>query len=411
MTPAHHLPQTDGELEPTARILVTGGRGTGKSETAQNFANQHGGLYLPVSPHAQISGLATSVADEIALGLEQHVTGREELTRRVRAIAAALGIENLLDADPLKLSGGQTQLAVLASLLALGAPVLALDEPLLGLDSRMKQRVLAALGSYDGAVLWTAARPTPAERALAARVIELEAEAVGVDLPCTDITLPTRQPLELTARSLALSPLPPARRRWGRAALPPTPIQTGLNLTLAPGETLLLTGANGSGKSTLLRSLAGLLPPAGGTVTLGGVAPADLPAPQRVRRVQLIAQSPAHHFLAPSVAGELTLGAGATSSKDVRTHLLTATGLTGHENTHPLDLLPAEQHLLTLASALAGATPCLLLDEPTERLDERGVRQLLCLLDAHRAAGGSAIIATHDPALHTHLPRNTLHLT
>lgn len=387
--------------------MVTGQDGSGKSQVARDFADARGGIYMACAPYARMSGLATTVADEIALGLERRVDSVAELTAAVQAIAAQLGIEGLLGADPLKLSGGQTQLVALAYLLVMGAPALAIDEPLRGLDQQMQARVLDALCVYEGLVLWISARPTAGERDIASHVLDLgqgksSYQPVG-------LRLPPRLPMTLKGQDLGISPLLPARRRrrTKQAALL---LQQNLSFQLRGGETLLVGGANGSGKSTLLRTLAGLQPPASGVVLVGEKEPATLPAPQRVRHVQLVAQSPAHHFLAPTVAEELKLGAGADSSQQVREGLLAAIGLRGQEKTHPLDLLPAQQRLLTIVSALAGATPCLLLDEPTEELDDYGLRCLIDLLQAHLGAGGSIVIATHDPEFYTALGGTHLNL-
>lgn len=387
--------------------MVTGQDGSGKSQVARDFADARGGIYMACAPYARMSGLATTVADEIALGLERRVDSVAELTAAVQAIAAQLGIEGLLGADPLKLSGGQTQLVALAYLLVMGAPALAIDEPLRGLDQQMQARVLDALCVYEGLVLWISARPTAGERDIASHVLDLgqgksSYQPVG-------LRLPPRLPMTLKGQDLGISPLLPARRRrrTKQAALL---LQQNLSFQLRGGETLLVGGANGSGKSTLLRTLAGLQPPASGVVLVGEKEPATLPAPQRVRYVQLVAQSPAHHFLAPTVAEELKLGVGADSSQQVRESLLAAIGLRGQENIHPLDLLPTQQRLLTVASALAGATPCLLLDEPTEQLDDHGLQRLIDLLQAHQEAGGGIVIATHEPELYTALGGTHLNL-
>lgn len=64
-----------------------------------------------------------------------------------------------------------------------------------------------------------------------------------------------------------------------------------VSLDLAPGSLVGLIGPNGAGKSTLLRSLAGLLRPGTGTVTLDGVPLADLPSRERGRRIGYLPQS------------------------------------------------------------------------------------------------------------------------
>ena len=62
----------------------------------------------------------------------------------------------------------------------------------------------------------------------------------------------------------------------------PDQILRGVSFSVADGEFVALAGPNGAGKSTLLRLLLGLLPPAGGTISLLGAPPGRLPEPWRV---------------------------------------------------------------------------------------------------------------------------------
>lgn len=389
------------------RTLVFGARGTGKSARLQAWARERDGLFVPSNPHALMTGLVPTVAEEIALGVEQVVDSRDQLHWAVQAVAADLGITDLLAAHPLQLSGGQTQLVALAAYLVLGqvdgsldgaaVPALALDEPLLGLDDAMRARVLDAFARYPADLAWASARPQADEKSLAASVENLgESISPSAGAPSPP-PLPARAAADVLARDLAISPVASARRRWKKPV--PHPVATGINLDLAPGDCLILTGPNGAGKSTLLRTIAGLLPPASGQLTIGGIPPHQQDAPARVALAQLVAQTPAHHFLAPTVDADMQLGSGNRAEPALRTALRDAVLPAGSGQTHPLDLLPTEQHLLALAEALAAGASCLLLDEPTAGLDTPGLQQVAALIAAHCAAGGSAIVATHDQQL------------
>ncbi len=389
------------------RTLVLGARGTGKSARLQTWAQERDGLFVPSNPQALMTGLVPTVAEEIALGVEQAVDSREQLHRAVQAVAADLGITDLLAAHPLQLSGGQTQLVALAAYLVLGrmdenldgvaAPALALDEPLLGLDDAMRARVLDAFTRYPADLAWASARPQADEESLAASVENLgEGVAPSAGAPSLP-PLPARAAADVLARDLSISPVAPARRRWKKPVAPS--VATGINMDLTPGDCLILTGPNGTGKSTLLRTIAGLLPPVAGQLTIGGLQPHRQDAPARAALAQLVAQTPAHHFLASTVDADMKLGNGAKASGPTREALRDAVLPTGSGETHPLDLLPAEQHLLALAEALTAGASCLLLDEPTAGLDAPGLEQVAALIAAHCTAGGSAIVATHDKQL------------
>lgn len=387
-------------------MLVLGARGTGKSARLQAWARERDGLFVPSNAHALMTGLVPTVAEEIALGVEQAVDSRNQLHRAVQAVAADLGITDLLAAHPLQLSGGQTQLVALAAYLVLGqidgnldgaaVPALALDEPLLGLDHVMRARVLDAFSRYPANLAWASARPQTDEEDLATELQDLgQGAAQPAETPL--VALPTRVAADVLAHGLAISPVAPSRRRWKKPVA--HPVATGIDLDLDPGDCLILTGPNGAGKSTLLRTVAGLLPPAYGHLTIGGVPPHQQDAPARVALAQLVAQTPAHHFLAPTVDADMQLGNGSRAEPALRTSLRDTVLPAGSGQTHPLDLLPTEQHLLALAEALASGPSCLLLDEPTAGLDTPGLEQATALIAAHCTAGGSAIVATHDPEL------------
>jgi energy-coupling factor transporter ATP-binding protein EcfA2 len=91
-------------------------------------------------PEAQLS--QATVADEIALGLEQLAVDPDDMPRRIADALAMVGLDGLEDRSPLGLSGGQQQRLALASVLAMRPTVLFLDEPTSNLDPLGKAEVL-----------------------------------------------------------------------------------------------------------------------------------------------------------------------------------------------------------------------------------------------------------------------------
>ena len=80
-----------------------------------------------------------TVAENIASPLK--LRGERNVAQRVRALAATLHIEALLDRLPAELSGGQQQRVALARALAKGAPLMLLDEPLVNLDYKLREEL------------------------------------------------------------------------------------------------------------------------------------------------------------------------------------------------------------------------------------------------------------------------------
>jgi putative ABC transport system ATP-binding protein len=185
-----------------------------------------------------------------------------------------------------------------------------------------------------------------------------------------------------------------------------TEILKGIDLDIAPGESIAILGPSGSGKSSLMAILAGLERASGGEVRVGGVdyGPLDEDALARHRRgrIGIILQS--FHLLPTmnaleNVAVPLELAGEADAFARAEAEL-EAVGL-GHRLTHyPAQLSGGEQQRVAIARATAPRPGTLFADEPTGNLDGRTGQQIIALLfDRQQATGATLVIITHDPAL------------
>ncbi|WP_279481141.1 heme ABC exporter ATP-binding protein CcmA [Aureimonas sp. SK2] len=171
-----------------------------------------------------------------------------------------------------------------------------------------------------------------------------------------------------------------------------------LDLTLSAGEALVVTGPNGAGKSTLLRTLAGLLPPLTGGVSVAG---ARVPDGEPARRPIEAAHYLGHrNAMKPgrTVGAELAfwadfLGRPALSPEEA----LAAVGLDGAAELAVGALSAGQQRRAAFARLLVCARPLWLLDEPTTALDGASQARIAGLCRAHRERGGIVIAATHQP--------------
>lgn len=169
---------------------------------------------------------------------------------------------------------------------------------------------------------------------------------------------------------------------------------SGVSFELAAGEALMLTGPNGSGKSTLLRLVAGLLPVSGGSLTCGDHRAGEAGVSETVHYVgHLDAVKPAL-TVRETLDFWVTLFDGHRQDVDMGLARLALTPLADL----PAGLLSAGQkRRLALARLMLGARPLWLLDEPTVSLDRDSEQALGGMIEAHLAAGGLALIASHTP--------------
>jgi energy-coupling factor transport system ATP-binding protein len=96
-------------------------------------------------PAGQLSMVADTVIEEVAFGPANLGLSRDEVVGRSMAALDAVGVGDLAERDPRRLSGGQQQLVVMAGLLAMRPRYLVLDEPVAHLDAMSGRLVAAAV--------------------------------------------------------------------------------------------------------------------------------------------------------------------------------------------------------------------------------------------------------------------------
>ena len=171
---------------------------------------------------------------------------------------------------------------------------------------------------------------------------------------------------------------------------------TDVNIETQPGEAVVIIGRSGCGKSTLLQVVAGLLPPAQGTVHLDG-ALVEAPSPRWV----MMFQAP-HLFPWMRVAQNVGIGLrfAGWSPEEVRARVMETLRLVDLEafaDANVQDLSGGQQQRVALARSLVMEPELLLLDEPFSALDaftqgalQRDVRNIV------KTLGVSLIMVTHD---------------
>ncbi|MCG8619967.1 MAG: ATP-binding cassette domain-containing protein [Desulfobacterales bacterium] len=186
-----------------------------------------------------------------------------------------------------------------------------------------------------------------------------------------------------------------------------TPVFESLNLTLAPGSVLGVTGDNGVGKTTLAKLIVTLLEPKRGSIMADGVNLAQM-APAWWRR-QLIYMPQEPEFIAGTLKENIlmlnpelpqeTLNE-ILKTADLRTFLdRTPEGLETPVTDNEKNFPPGVRRRLSLARALASEGKIALLDEPTDALDQKGVEAVYRVMNQLARAGKTIVVFTNDPRI------------
>jgi putative ABC transport system ATP-binding protein len=186
----------------------------------------------------------------------------------------------------------------------------------------------------------------------------------------------------------------------------------GVNLDVAAGERVALTGESGSGKSTLLHLIAGLDYADGGEIWLGDIKVEELTdagrAALRRDRLGLVFQQ---FNLVPSldVADNLAFQARIAGRHDAawQAELAERLGLGPLLKRYPEQLSGGQQQRVAIGRALATKPLLLLADEPTGNLDEATADQVLAITrDLVAQTGCSFLMVTHSARLAATLDRH-----
>ena len=377
------------------RALIAGANFSGRSKLMHARLREAGRAFF-LGPYAEaaLSGLSSTVADEIAIYAE-----RESRPPFAVDAVAAFGARK-----PATLSGGEQVMLALHCFSRSVYRTIGIDTALEQLDAANRAAALAFLSAGDDAFAtlmidnrldeppagWTLHPTTETVPALACAL----GEALGHLAPCA------APEIRLAGIGFAY----PSGRTIFRA----------VDLALAPGRLYRLSGPNGAGKSTLFRLLVGVLAPACGAILLDGVAY----EPQRGgnRAFALAAQNPDHQWCGATLAEDHSRRRralarhGAAFPSDERLAAL-ARCLGIHSAEHHLYELPlAARKRLSWLWPLAGAMPWIMLDEPTIGQDRATRAGLAGLIARLCELGHGVLMVTHDDDFAATLPHQVLQI-
>ena len=471
--PALH--SIDLKITPGESIALIGANGSGKTTLARCL----NGLHIPQTGRVVVDELATSdptqlrairqlvgmvwqnpddqlvsttVAGELAFGLENLALPSEEIHRRVEAALTAFDLEKYSRYPPHRLSGGEKQRVAIAAVVAMRPRYMVLDEPTALLDPRGRRQVAELLQSLreEYGIATILITQLPAEAARADRLVVLHQGRVygdappqelfanpsqlrdlGLDLPfarsLADHLALAARPIDLAglADALVARNLPTSPPPWTPTQPPPLgptklaatalshlydanlPTRhqgiSDIDLDISAGAVLALVGASGSGKTTLAQHFNALLKPSKGRVLLDGVDIWSEPPVSVRQRVGLAFQFPELQLFAESVAEDVAFGPNNLGFPTDRVDALVAQSLdlvgmplAKFGPRQPLSLSGGEKRRVALAGILAMDPEVLILDEPTAGLDPQGATSMCELFARLREQGRTLVLISHD---------------
>jgi energy-coupling factor transport system ATP-binding protein len=341
------------------------------------------GLYLGPDASHFLSGIASTVREEIALGSRSSAN----------STLAEFGIDHLATRNPFTLSGGEQVLVALAAIARSGTDQASLDCCLEQVDELQRCGALQALRAHVPR-LKVADNTMEQWQTTFSDILDTRRSAFGPPPP--QIVAHVRRPFHVQ---------PPCRLRvrglsfgYERRSL----LLNGAAAQFVPGHVILLEGSNGTGKSTLSKLLAGLLRPLSGTVVADNQVFSTWHRPGAL--VAYHHQDPDVQLFADTVRGELELSAGPVHP-DFVDWAAEVFGLSALLASYPLDLPFVLRKRVALAATLARRCPWYILDEPTLGQDSQNSEQIAAILSSLVDQGAGVVVISHSSAFRSFFPR------
>lgn len=366
----------------------------------------------------------SNVLDELAFASENYGLEAERINQRIEAVLKQNQIDYLKKRKLAQLSSGEKQKVAMGAVEVHSPEIFVLDEPSANLDNQGTAQLAATVKQLKqaGKTILIADHRIHYLMEVVDRVVYLAKGEVKAQWTIDEfrqlsktalhsfdirekqevyiselLREENREPAFLALQNLTI----------GYHRLAPSLIKD-LNLTLAKGEIVLITGENGLGKTTLARTLCGLNKEQAGSISINGQLQT---AKKRREKCWFVLQDADYQLFSDSVLNELLLGTKKTEENLVKAErLLKELNLWKLKDQHPATLSGGQKQRLVFAVGLMREPELLILDEPTSGLDAGNMRRVQRMIVDYANKGITFVIITHDLEFAKGFGRRTIQL-
>ncbi len=336
------------------------------------------------------------IKDEIAFGCENFAVDPIEIEKRVKSLIKDFKLDDSVRTD--NLSGGQKQMVVVATTLAMQQKIIILDEPLANLDkdgSLVLMNVLKRLTQQGYAILIVEHR-IDVVIPFVDKIIEIENKNIKqIDNYC-EYLLNKAKKIEDTSNvnptNEVIIDIKKLNFSYGKKT-----VLKDVTLDIKKGERVVILGENGCGKTTLIKIIARLLKGYKGAISINinGSKNKGLLTRKWFQKVGFVFQNPNYQLFMPSVLDELKYGAN-KNSFGVQ-EMINTFNLEKTLKIHPQSLSEGQKRKVSIAAIMVSNPNLLILDEPTVGQDYEGLRSLCDKINRiHNETNNTIITITHD---------------